>query len=61
MSEYKTYRHKVTGLVASMSELTASAMPDVLVEVTADAKPLVPLGVRHAGSKPEIKKEKKDG
>lgn len=64
MSLRKHYRHTVTGLVSEIDPSVAEAMGDVLVEVEADAKPLIPLTevVEKASSRSEAasKKESKD-
>ena len=66
MSE-KTYRHRVTGLVAALNPFAARAMGDLVEEVRDDAKPLVPLkrlqetpSDKKAAPATPITKEKKD-
>lgn len=66
MSEPRTYRHRVTGLIGEYSDITARGMGDVLEEVSPDAKPKVRLSeiVKDATDKPRVdtstQKEKKD-
>lgn len=43
MSKFKTYRHKLTGLVSTLHPITARAVADQVEEVREGAKPLVKL------------------
>lgn len=43
MSEVKSYRHRVTGLVSELHPMAARAMGDLVEEVPTGSKPRVPL------------------